>query len=149
MRKDDERTKQLESILDNLYENWRVVRMETIAELGELESLKIIDFHANNWIDITRWIASKYKRSEQVNIPPASWGALQEGMGRGHPTLRFIPTASCGVFSLEFYKHCKLPIFKMFQRTLLTTVSFSHRKLPHWLQEFALYSGNDDASLLC
>ncbi len=25
-------------------------------------------------------------------------------MGRGHPTLRFIPTASCRVFSLEFYK---------------------------------------------
>ncbi len=25
-------------------------------------------------------------------------------MGRGHSTLRFIPTASCGVFSLEFYK---------------------------------------------
>ena len=68
MKQDDERTKQLEDILDKLYENWREVRRETIAELGEAESLKIIDFHANNWIDITRWIGSKYERGEQMNI---------------------------------------------------------------------------------
>jgi len=68
MKQDDERTKQLEDILDNLYENWREVRRETIAELGEAESLKIIGFHANNWIDITRWIGSKYERGEQMNI---------------------------------------------------------------------------------
>ena len=39
-----------------------------------------------------------------VNIPPASWGHCGEGRGQDHPTPRFIPAASCGVFSLEFYK---------------------------------------------
>jgi len=68
IKQDEERTKQLENILDKLYENWRDVRRETITELGEAESLKIIDFHANNWIDITRWISSKYERHEQMNI---------------------------------------------------------------------------------
>lgn len=68
MKQDDERAKKLENILDKLYENWREVRRETIAELGEAESLKVIDFHANNWIDITSWIGSKYERHEQMNI---------------------------------------------------------------------------------
>ena len=58
----------LENILDNLYEHWRQIRRETLEQLGRKEALKIIDFHANNWIDIVRWISSKYDREEQMNI---------------------------------------------------------------------------------
>ena len=65
---DAERARDLENILDNLYEHWRDVRKETIEQLGEREALKIIDFHGNNWIDIVRWISSKYKREEQMNV---------------------------------------------------------------------------------
>lgn len=44
------KTRNLERILDNLYEYWQGIRRETIAELGAKEALKIIDFHANNWM---------------------------------------------------------------------------------------------------
>jgi hypothetical protein len=57
-----------ENILDKLYEHWREIRRETVEQLGEREALKIIDFHANNWIDMVRWISSKYRREEQMNI---------------------------------------------------------------------------------
>jgi len=63
-----EKARDLETILDNLYEQWREIRKETIERLGGKEALKIIDFHANNWIDIVKWISSEYKREEQMNI---------------------------------------------------------------------------------
>lgn len=63
-----EKPRDLETILDNLYEQWREIRKETIERLGGKEALKIIDFHANNWIDIVKWISSEYKREEQMNI---------------------------------------------------------------------------------
>lgn len=63
-----EKTSDVEGILDNLYEDWKQIRRETVRQLGEREALKIIDFHANNWIDLVRWISSKYKREEQMNI---------------------------------------------------------------------------------
>lgn len=62
------RFRELERILDKLYEQWREVRRETIEELGEKEALKIIDFHGNNWADVVKWISSKYERQEQMNI---------------------------------------------------------------------------------
>lgn len=62
------RTRDLEEILDNLYENWREIRKETIEGLGEREAAKIIDFHAQNWIDVTEWISSTYGRQGQMNI---------------------------------------------------------------------------------
>lgn len=62
------RITKLENSLDNLYENWREVRRETITQLGENEALKILDFHGNNWIDIIGWISSRYQREEQMNI---------------------------------------------------------------------------------
>jgi hypothetical protein len=62
------KARDLEAILDNLYEQWREIRKETIERLGGKEALKIIDFHANNWIDIVKWISSEYKREEQMNI---------------------------------------------------------------------------------
>lgn len=65
---DGTRSQDLEEILDNLYAHWRSVRRETIDGLGEKEALKIIDFHANNWIDIMGWISSRYQRDEQMNI---------------------------------------------------------------------------------
>ncbi len=65
---DAESASYLEDILDNLYENWRQIRRETLEQLGRKESLKIIDFHANNWIDIVRWISSRYGRTEQTNL---------------------------------------------------------------------------------
>ena len=63
-----ERIREVENILDNLYEHWRQIRREAVEQLGERVALKIIDFHANNWIDIVKWISSKYKREEQMNI---------------------------------------------------------------------------------
>ncbi len=62
------RTRDLEEILDNLYESWREIRKETIEGLGEREAAKIIDFHAQNWIDVTEWISSTYGRQGQMNI---------------------------------------------------------------------------------
>lgn len=63
-----DRVEHLENILDDLYEQWGELRRETIEQLRDREALKIIDFHANNWIDIVKWISSKYKREEQMNI---------------------------------------------------------------------------------
>lgn len=63
-----ERIVDLERVLDNLYKHWRDVRRETIAGLSEKEAVKIVDFHANNWIDIVSWISSKYQKEEQMNI---------------------------------------------------------------------------------
>lgn len=48
------------NILDQLNEHLKSVRKETITHLGDKDALHIIDFHANNWIDIVRWISSKY-----------------------------------------------------------------------------------------
>lgn len=62
------RFKNLEKSLDGLYETWNVVRKETMANLGEQTALHIIDFHGNNWIDITGWVSSKYSRAEQMNM---------------------------------------------------------------------------------
>ena len=64
---DGSRSQALEEILDNLYSHWRNVRRETINGIGEREALKIIDFHANNWIDIMGWISSRYQKDEQIN----------------------------------------------------------------------------------
>ena len=60
-----ERIKKLENTLDELYEHLKSIRGETITHLGNKDALYIIDFHANNWIDIIRWISSKYDREEQ------------------------------------------------------------------------------------
>ncbi|MEM2107241.1 MAG: hypothetical protein QXV46_05460 [Candidatus Bathyarchaeia archaeon] len=62
------RTEEVERILDRLYENLKSVRKETIEKLGNKDALHIIDFHANNWIDIIKWIVSKYSKEEQMNI---------------------------------------------------------------------------------
>jgi len=62
------RSQDLEEILDNLYAHWRNVRRETIDGIGEKEALKIIDFHANNWIDIIGWISASYEKCEQMDI---------------------------------------------------------------------------------
>ena len=63
---------------------------------------------------------STYHSTITVNNPPASWGASVARIlatfaarirfaapkdAACHPTLRFIPAASCGVFSLDFYKN--------------------------------------------
>jgi len=61
------RTRDLERILDGLYANLKTVRRDSIRRLGP-DALHIIDFHANNWIDIMEWIRSKYSRTEQMNI---------------------------------------------------------------------------------
>lgn len=61
------RTPNLERILDGLYANLKTVRKDTIRRLGP-DALHIIDFHANNWIDIMEWTRSKYSRTEQMNI---------------------------------------------------------------------------------
>jgi hypothetical protein len=58
----------LENALDNFYEHWKSVRKETITHLGEEDALHLIDFHANNWLDISTWISSQYSRKEQMNI---------------------------------------------------------------------------------
>jgi len=54
--------------LDTLYENWKSVRSETIRCLGEGDAVHIVNFHGNNWIDITTWISSKYSREERMKI---------------------------------------------------------------------------------
>ena len=53
-----EKTRKLENALDKLYKNLELIRKETITHLGGKEALHIIDFHANNWIDIIGWILS-------------------------------------------------------------------------------------------
>ena len=63
-----QRASDVENTLDSLYEYWKQIRIETVQKLGEREALKIIDFHANNWIDVVRWVSSQYKREEQMNI---------------------------------------------------------------------------------
>lgn len=62
------RANNIEKSLDELYENWKSVRKETMAGLSKETALHIIDFHGNNWIDITGWVSSKYSRAEQMNI---------------------------------------------------------------------------------
>lgn len=76
------RIREVENILDNLYKYWRDIRKETIEQLGEREALKIIDFHANNWIDIVKWISSKYKREEQMNIVSSALGKALNKTGQ-------------------------------------------------------------------
>ena len=63
-----EKANDVERVLDDLYEHWKQIRSETVGQLGKKEALKIIDFHANNWIYIMRWISSTYKRQQQMNI---------------------------------------------------------------------------------
>jgi hypothetical protein len=65
---DTERIRKLENTLDELYEHLKSVREETITHYGDEDALHIIDFHANNWIDIVRLISSKYDKEEQMNI---------------------------------------------------------------------------------
>lgn len=62
------RLKNLEKSLDELYETWKSVRKETMTSLGKETALHIVDFHGNNWIDITGWVSSEYSRAEQMNI---------------------------------------------------------------------------------
>lgn len=63
-----ERIGKLEQTLDELYEHWKSIRKETIKHLGDKDALHIVDFHANNWIDIMGWISSEYDREKQMNI---------------------------------------------------------------------------------
>jgi len=58
----------IEKIIDRVYAHWKDIRRETIISLGKELSSHIIDFHGNNWIEITRWIHSEYSREEQYNI---------------------------------------------------------------------------------
>lgn len=67
-RMKDEKIRKLENALDKLFENLELIKKETITRLGGKEALHIIDFHANNWIDIIGWIFSKYDRKEQTGI---------------------------------------------------------------------------------
>jgi len=63
----DSKIRKLEKFLDTVYETWESVRRETIRNFGK-DAFHILDFHGNNWIDITIWITSKYSREEQMNI---------------------------------------------------------------------------------
>ena len=65
---DSERIRKLENTLDELYKHLKSVRKETITHLGDKDALHIIDFHANNWINIVGWVSSKYEKEEQMNI---------------------------------------------------------------------------------
>lgn len=65
---DNEGIRKVENTLDKLYEHLKSVREETITHLGDKDALHIIDFHANNWIDIVGWISSKYEKEEKMNI---------------------------------------------------------------------------------
>lgn len=49
---DTDRIRKFENTLDELYKHLKSVRKETIIHLGDKDALHIIDFHANNWIDI-------------------------------------------------------------------------------------------------
>lgn len=61
----NKRVEKLEKSLDSLYENLKLIRRETITRLGNKDALHIIDFHVNNWIDISKWIYSEYSVEEQ------------------------------------------------------------------------------------
>lgn len=66
--KDLPKIKRLQKSLKGLYKTWRSVERETVASLGGETALHIIDFHGNNWVDIIRWVFSKYSQEEQMNI---------------------------------------------------------------------------------
>ena len=53
--------------LDRLYEHLGEVREETVEKLGVEKALHIIDFHANNWIDLLYLISSEYDRDTTNN----------------------------------------------------------------------------------
>jgi len=54
--------------LDELYEHLEQLKVETISALGKKEALHIIDFHGNNWIDISRWIMAKYREEAKNSL---------------------------------------------------------------------------------
>ena len=54
--------------IDELYEHLKQLKVETISALGKKEALHIIDFHGNNWIDISRWIMTKYKEEVRNSL---------------------------------------------------------------------------------
>jgi hypothetical protein len=59
-RKETSGTRDIEKVLDRLYQQWRGVRSETIFNLGEKEALFLVNFHFNNVIDITSWMGNRY-----------------------------------------------------------------------------------------
>jgi hypothetical protein len=61
------RTEEIKRALERLYEHLDDVQRDTLQGLGT-DTLHFVDFHANNWIDMVRWIDSKYTRDEQMNI---------------------------------------------------------------------------------
>jgi hypothetical protein len=62
-----DRTEEIRDALDRLYAHLDDVQQDTRQKLVS-DALHIVDFHANNWIDILSWIRSKYTREEQMNI---------------------------------------------------------------------------------
>ena len=53
--------------LDRLYEHLGEVRKETVEKLGVKKALRIIDFHANNWIDLCYLISDEYDKDVRDN----------------------------------------------------------------------------------
>ena len=54
--------------LDELYEHLEQLKVETISSLGKKEALHIIDFHGNNWIDISGWIMAEYREEVRNSL---------------------------------------------------------------------------------
>lgn len=58
----------LQKVLNELYQHLESIKIETIKILGEKQSLHILDFHANNWIDIRNWITSEHKKDTENSL---------------------------------------------------------------------------------
>jgi hypothetical protein len=118
----------VENILDGLYEHWKQIRRETVQQLGEREALKIIDFHANNWIDVVRWVSSEYKREEQMNIVISQFSRLFKEVywlqflfhTGNYPTayrnLRYILEMICQAYHVDS-KHPTLSLDEQMEKT--------------------------------
>ena len=64
-RKHVERVRKIQKVV---YKHLKSVREKTIARLGEEDAFRIIEFHANNWIDVVDWMASRYKGEDKGSI---------------------------------------------------------------------------------
>lgn len=60
--------REIERLLDRLYETWGSVRNETVQCLGAQTALHLMDFHGSNCINISIWISKKYNQKQRLTI---------------------------------------------------------------------------------
>jgi len=64
----NEKGREIAKIIEKIDEPYEPLKIETITALGKKRSLHIIDFHENNWIDISHWIMTEYKKEVRNSL---------------------------------------------------------------------------------